>query len=132
MTLATSDVVSEMMDRGLLSRNALLKFRIEADTIEEAKAVQHIKMGWPPFRPNGKAAPCPISAVRSITRRVRESAQTAAGSVDLAPLNSHAFGYRLAPRSDQNNSTRALWPEAPAIPASLVSSGAWSRSAKAT
>jgi hypothetical protein len=70
MTLATPDVVGEMMDRGLLSRSALLKFRIEADTIEEAKAVQHIKMGWPPFRPNGKAAPCPI------TRRVRESAQT--------------------------------------------------------
>jgi hypothetical protein len=59
MTLATPDVVGEMMDRGLLSRSALLKFRIEADTIEEAKAVQHIKMGWPPFRPNGKAAPCP-------------------------------------------------------------------------
>jgi len=86
MTLAAPDVVSEMMERGLLSRTAVLRFRIEADTIEEAKAVQHIRWDGPHFSPMAKQLPAQIYAVLCITRRVRESAPTVAESGDSALL----------------------------------------------
>lgn len=59
MMLAPPDVIREMTDKGLLSRDAKLKFRIEADTFEEACTVQHIKMGWSPYQPVGEATACP-------------------------------------------------------------------------
>ncbi len=36
-----------------------LMFVIEAASAEEAAAVQHLRLGWEPYRPMSKAAACP-------------------------------------------------------------------------
>jgi len=61
ISLATIDGIAEQRAKGLLPPNAKLRHQIEAETMEEALAVHHIKMGWPPFQPPGKAQPCPNS-----------------------------------------------------------------------
>jgi|SRR5215469_5061657 len=58
ITLATAEAIQEQRAKGLLSASAKLRYRIDADTWEEAMAVHHIKMGWSPYQP-GKAQPCP-------------------------------------------------------------------------
>lgn len=37
-----------------------LMFVIEAGSAEEAAAIQHLRLGWEPYRPMGKAAACPM------------------------------------------------------------------------
>jgi len=32
---------------------------VDLPTLEEAQAVHHLRMGWEPFKPMGKAEPCP-------------------------------------------------------------------------
>jgi hypothetical protein len=59
MTLGTVESIQEQRTKGLLAPNAKLRYRFEADTLEEALAVHHIKMGWSTFQPAGKPAPCP-------------------------------------------------------------------------
>ena len=61
ITFATADGIQDHRVRGLLASDAKLMYRIEADTLEEAQAVHHIKMGWAPYKPSGKPAPCPNS-----------------------------------------------------------------------
>lgn len=61
ISLATREGIEEQRAKGLLAPNAKLRYRIEADTFEEALAIHHIKMGWSPFQPAGKAEPCPHS-----------------------------------------------------------------------
>jgi hypothetical protein len=52
-----------------LSESAELLHRIEADTPEEAHADHHIKMGWEPYVPMGKAAKLArICAVQCLSR----------------------------------------------------------------
>lgn len=58
-TLATLEGIQEQLAKVLLSRSARLMYQIEADTLEEAHAVHHLKMGWEPYRPMGKAQKCP-------------------------------------------------------------------------
>ncbi len=53
--------IEEQRAKGLLDPHAKLRYRIEADTFEEALAVHHIKMGWSPFQPAGEPKPCPNS-----------------------------------------------------------------------
>lgn len=59
ITLGTPEQIRLYRAQGLLADTAQLLHRIEADTPEEAKAVHHIKMGWEPYKPMGKAADCP-------------------------------------------------------------------------
>ena|ERR1051325_11022753 len=61
ITLATAEGIEEQKTKGLLDRKAKLKYRIEADTFEEAMAVHHIKMGWSPYKPSGEPMSCPRS-----------------------------------------------------------------------
>jgi hypothetical protein len=58
-TFISADAVETMTSKGLLSKDARLVYRIEADTFEEAMAVHYIKQGWSPFVPAGKACKCP-------------------------------------------------------------------------
>ena len=59
MTFSDLDGLQDQRLKGLLSAEAKLLHRIEADTPEEALAVHHIKLGYSPFVPMGKPAPCP-------------------------------------------------------------------------
>jgi hypothetical protein len=58
ITLATAEGIEEQRAKGLLPPNSRLRYRIDADTWEEAMAVHHVKMGWSPYQP-GKAQLCP-------------------------------------------------------------------------
>jgi hypothetical protein len=60
ITFTTAEQIPTLRDKGLLSKEARLLHRIEADTPEEAQAVHHIKMGWSPYCPMGEAKPCPL------------------------------------------------------------------------
>lgn len=59
ITLSTLEGIEEQRANGLLPASAELRYRIDADTFEEAMAVHHIKMGWSPYQPLGKAQSCP-------------------------------------------------------------------------
>jgi hypothetical protein len=59
ITLAEVNIIQTNLANGLLSKDARLLHRIEADTFEEAQAVHNIKMGWSPFVPEGKPKACP-------------------------------------------------------------------------
>jgi hypothetical protein len=61
ITFGTIEGIEEQRAKGLLDPNAKLRYRVEADTLEEATAVHYIKMGWSPFQPAGKPKPCPNS-----------------------------------------------------------------------
>ena len=58
-TLATNEEIARQRACGLLSAEATLLYRFEAATFEEANAIHALRMGWAPYSPNGKAAPCP-------------------------------------------------------------------------
>jgi len=58
VTLGDLENVQWQRSKGLLKATRMLH-RIEADTPEEAHAVHNIKMGWEPYVPIGKPAPCP-------------------------------------------------------------------------
>ena len=112
MTLGPPDVVSEMKERGHIGRSAVLRFRIEADTIEEAKAVNTSRWAGLHFSPMEKLLRAQISEVPSITLTAPESAQTAARSTDSAPTSAFAPANPPVIGIDftQNNSTRAECP----------------------
>jgi hypothetical protein len=59
ISLGTTQQMDDERSRGLLDPRSELMFRIQAETYEEAKAVQNIKLGWSPYVPNGKPAYCP-------------------------------------------------------------------------
>ena len=44
---------------GLLSTEATLLYRFQAQTFEEASAIHALRMGWDPYRPIGEPTPCP-------------------------------------------------------------------------
>ncbi len=48
--------------KGLLPENAELLWEIEVDTVEEASAIYHLRMGFEPFVPQGEWQPCPNCA----------------------------------------------------------------------
>lgn len=58
-TLGTPEQIEEQQSKGILEPGAQLRFRIQAETYEEARAVENIKFGWSPYIPNGPAASCP-------------------------------------------------------------------------
>jgi hypothetical protein len=45
--------------KGLLGPAAVLLYRFEAATLEEASAIHALRMGWAPYRPVGAPAECP-------------------------------------------------------------------------
>lgn len=49
----------KFVDGSLDSYCERLMFVIEAGSAEEAAAIQHLRLGWEPYRPMGKAAACP-------------------------------------------------------------------------
>ncbi len=59
ITLTLKSNIQELRSNGTLSENAKLLYSIEVDTMEEAMAVHHIKMGWEPYLPLGDAKECP-------------------------------------------------------------------------
>jgi Immunity protein 8 len=59
LSLGTAEQMNDQRSKGLLDPKSSLLFRIQAETYEEAKAVQNIKLGWSPYVPNGKPASCP-------------------------------------------------------------------------
>lgn len=59
ITFADLESLQDQRSKGLLPPNAKLLHRVEADTLEEALAVHHVKMGFAPFVPMGDARPCP-------------------------------------------------------------------------
>src|SRR5271169_140756 len=61
VSFGTTESIEEQRAKGLIDPNAKLRYRVEADTFEEALAVHYIKMGWSPFQPAGEPTPCPNS-----------------------------------------------------------------------
>lgn len=59
ITLAQPEEAVDMQRRGLLGENPQLLYRFDAATHEEAQAIHHLRMGWEPYKPLGKAAECP-------------------------------------------------------------------------
>jgi hypothetical protein len=57
-TFATSASISELRTKRLLSDSAVLLYSVEASSWEEAMAVHHLRMGYEPYKPLGKPAPC--------------------------------------------------------------------------
>ena len=45
--------------KGLLPEEAVLLYRLEAATPEEASAIHNLRMGFGPYNPMGEPAPCP-------------------------------------------------------------------------
>jgi hypothetical protein len=56
--LATPEAVTDQRAKRLLGPNAELFYRLEAATREEAEAIHALRMGWTPYRPVGRPAPC--------------------------------------------------------------------------
>ncbi|QNU61755.1 hypothetical protein [Vreelandella titanicae] len=50
-TLSTVNNIAELKKKVLLSQNAKLLYRIEADSYEEAMIKYHHKMGWERYKP---------------------------------------------------------------------------------
>lgn len=48
----------------------VMLWRIAAGSWEEAAAIRNLRLGWEPYVPSGKAAPCPIAAPRTIQTEV--------------------------------------------------------------
>ena len=59
VTCGTSEQISDMRARGLLSRRAEQLFTFHAATHEEAMSIRNLRMGWEPYQPEGAPAPCP-------------------------------------------------------------------------
>ena len=59
VTLGDLENIQWQLSHGALKTTARLLHRFEADTVEEANAVLHIKMGWEPYVPMGEPASCP-------------------------------------------------------------------------
>lgn len=56
---STVENIKEQLANGLLTKQAKLLYRIEADTWEEAMSLHHIEMGWSPYIPEGEPEKCP-------------------------------------------------------------------------
>ena len=50
-TLSTVKNIVELKSKGLLSQNAKLLYKIEANNYEEAMVKHHHKMGWERYKP---------------------------------------------------------------------------------
>ncbi len=59
ISLVRLDAVDVLRSRGSLSDDATLLYTVPAETGEEAMAVHHLRQGFEPYQPQGKAAPCP-------------------------------------------------------------------------
>ena len=57
--LTTADEADRQRAAGLLSGDAELAWRFQAATWEEANAIHSLRMGWEPYHPAGRTAPCP-------------------------------------------------------------------------
>ena len=44
----------------ILGPDAVLLYRFEAATVEEASSIHALRMGWDPYCPTGAAASCPV------------------------------------------------------------------------
>ena len=51
VTLSTPLNIADHRARGQLGGDAILLYRIEAATFEEASAIHNLRMGWGPYRP---------------------------------------------------------------------------------
>jgi len=79
MMLAPADVISEMMDKGLLSRKALLKFSDRGEYVRGSQRCSPHQDGMVSVSTRWGSGSVPKS-LRSITRKVQESVQTAVNS----------------------------------------------------
>jgi hypothetical protein len=59
IAFATIESINSQKSKGLISERAVFLYRVKADTWEEAMAVHHQKMGWEPYKPEGKPEICP-------------------------------------------------------------------------
>ncbi|PRY56282.1 hypothetical protein B0H98_1332 [Vreelandella songnenensis] len=53
-TLSTANNIVDLKNKGLLSKNAKLLYKIEASDYEEAMIKHHNKMGWEKYKPMKK------------------------------------------------------------------------------
>ena len=58
-TCATSEEIARQRAKGLIGPDAELLYRLEAATFEEALAILNLRMGYEPYQPRGRPAPCP-------------------------------------------------------------------------
>ncbi len=58
-TLALVVDIEDLRNRKLITSDAKILYRIEADTFEEALAIHHFRRGREPYYPEGKATLCP-------------------------------------------------------------------------
>lgn len=59
VVFAPSQRCIELMEQGLLSQSAILKYEIEASTGEQAMTLHYQAMGFEPYKPLGQSVPCP-------------------------------------------------------------------------
>lgn len=57
-TFASSAAIVEYRTKKLLSDSAVHIYTVEASSWEEAMAVHHLRMGYGPYKPQGKPVPC--------------------------------------------------------------------------
>jgi hypothetical protein len=50
--------IHEQRAKGLLGANSELLYAFDASTWEEASSIHHLRMGFEPYKPLGKAVPC--------------------------------------------------------------------------
>lgn len=58
-TFADKANVEKLKSNGLIPSDAILEYAIEALTSEEASAIHHLRQGFEPYVPMGKAGSCP-------------------------------------------------------------------------
>lgn len=59
ISFAQIEAIEREKSQGMISENAQLLHRVEADTWEEAMTVHYQKMDWSPYKSMGEAVECP-------------------------------------------------------------------------
>jgi len=57
--LTTAEEAGRQREARLLSGATELAWHFEAATWEDANAIHSLRMGWEPYQPPGRPAPCP-------------------------------------------------------------------------
>lgn len=58
-TCAKREIIIDMKEKGLLSKDAVLLHILKASTYEEAMSIYNLRMGFEPYKPAGKPIKCP-------------------------------------------------------------------------
>ena len=59
ITFTTSENIKQLKKQGLIQPEAYLQYYIEANTVEEACAIHHLRQGWGADRLMGEPELCP-------------------------------------------------------------------------